>query len=84
MLLRIKLPEKRTPIGRMDRINISLLMWTSFVASRRFVVRCRIRVPTACRRNQISEISSKAGVTDRETEMKRHEENGELEVEGVV
>lgn len=72
------------PIGRIDRMNISLDMWTSFVPSRRFVVRCRIRVPNACRRNHVSVISPRAGVTDRETEMKRDEENWELEVEGVV
>jgi hypothetical protein len=65
----MRLPLKRSPIGRMERINISFVRCTSFVPSRRCVIRSSTRVPIAAKpRWKVT--------TD--------EKNGELEVEGVV
>lgn len=47
VLLKIKLPEKSTPIGKIERTNISLLIFTSFAPSNNLVVLCKILVPTA-------------------------------------
>ena len=49
MLLRIKLALNRRPMGRMERTNMSLVIWTSFAPSKRWVVRCKTRVPMAYR-----------------------------------
>ena len=47
MLLRIKLALNRRPMGRIERTNMSLVIWTSFAPSKRWVVRCKTRVPMA-------------------------------------
>lgn len=47
LLLRMRLPLKRRPMGRIDRTNMSLDMWISFAPSSKWVVLCKIRVPIA-------------------------------------
>ncbi len=47
VLLRIRDALNRRPIGRIDRRNMSLVTWTSFAPSTRWVVRWRTRVPIA-------------------------------------
>jgi hypothetical protein len=49
VLLRIKLALNRRPMGRIERTNMSLVIWTSFAPSKRQVVRCKTRVPMAYR-----------------------------------
>jgi len=49
VLLRMRLPLNNNPIGNMDCMNISFVIRTSLVPSRRFVVRCKTRVPIAAK-----------------------------------
>jgi hypothetical protein len=52
VLDRIRLPLKRTPMGKMLLTNICLVMFTSLTPSSKWVVRWRTRVPIACQQRK--------------------------------
>ena len=82
MLLRIKLALNNRPIGRIERRNISLEIWMSFAPSRRWVVRCKTRVPMAYRESDT--FGTSRSRTYGEGEMPCNEEDRETEVERAV
>jgi len=82
VLLRIKLALNRRPMGRIERTNISLEIWMSFAPSRRWVVRCKTRVPMAYRESDAFK-TSRSGAYG-EGEMPCNKEDGVTEVERAV
>ena len=83
----MRLPLKRRPMGRIERINMSFVRWISFAPSRRRVVRCSMRVPAACiMKVAILDRCARAlgGEAYGESKVEGDEEDGEPEVEGVV
>lgn len=84
MLLVIRDALKSRPMGRIDRRNSSLEMWTSFAPSRRLVVRWRIRVPIACNSPLSSGAMSWSGTTYRKGQVPSDQEDRILELESIV
>ena len=69
-------------MGRIERTNMSLVICMSFAPSRRCVVRCKTRVPMACRESERLETSR--GGTYSKGEMPCNKEDGVTEVERAV
>jgi hypothetical protein len=77
VLLRIRLPLKSNPMGRMERMNMALDICTSLAPSRRLVVRWRTLVPIAyiVHSELRHEKKKKGGQTDRKSKMPGDKEN---------
>ena len=80
----MRLPLKRRPMGRIERINMSFVRWISFAPSRRRVVRCSMRVPAACITILDPCEGALGGDAHGKSKVEGDEEDGEPEVEGVV
>ena len=85
----MRLPLKRRPMGRIERINMSFVRWMSFVPSRRRVVRWSRRVPAAYNTKKQSfrcacQTGRGGGCAYRKAEVESNEEDGVPKVESVV
>lgn len=69
-------------MGRIERTNMSLVIWTSFAPSKRWVVRCKTRVPMAYCELGMSETLRNRAYS--ESEMPCDKEDRVTEIEGGV